>query len=263
MTGTGDGKLTIGGTAVIYDGVRGVAYCGDPIAPGALWASWNLDPWLMLAMAIGAGALMVVGGDRVRRHWLALCVATLAVAFISPLCALSSSLFAARTVHHVLLVAVAAPALALALPQARTRGTAGLALGVSTAILWGWHLPAAYTAALDHPAIYWAMQTSLLGGATWFWHALLSRRASPATALVAVAAAVGQMGLLGAILTFAPRALYPHHLVAPYQWGLTPLADQQLAGLIMWVPAMLPYFAIGAMIARKAFATPAQRGAAT
>ncbi|WP_448502672.1 cytochrome c oxidase assembly protein [Sphingomonas sp.] len=237
---------------------RGVAYCGDPVAPGALWASWNVDPWLIAALAGSAIGVAMTGGDAVRRHWLGLALAVLTVAFVSPLCALSSSLFAARTVHHVLIVAVAAPALAAALPRRAQGGMAGVALGLSTAILWGWHLPAAYTAALDHPAVYWAMQVSLLASATWFWHALFARGASPATALVAVAAAVGQMGLLGAILTFAPRPLYAHHLIAPYEWGLTPLQDQQLAGLIMWAPAMIPYFAIGVAIARRAFARSGQ-----
>ena len=61
------------------------------------------------------------------------------------------------------------------------------------------------------------------------------------------------MGLLGALLTFAPQALYAAHAVAPLSWGLTPLGDQQLGGLIMWVPAMLPYLVIIDHLARRSW----------
>jgi len=57
------------------------------------------------------------------------------------------------------------------------------------------------------------------------------------------------MGLLGALLVFAPRPLYWVHFESTAAWGLTPLADQQLAGLLMWVPAMLPYLAVGLQLA--------------
>ena len=57
------------------------------------------------------------------------------------------------------------------------------------------------------------------------------------------------MGLLGALIVFAPRPLYPVHLASTTAWGLTPLADQQLAGLLMWVPAMLPYVGVGLWLA--------------
>ena len=70
-----------------------------------------------------------------------------------------------------------------------------------------------------------------------------------------------QMGLLGAILTLAPAQLYAAHALAPLGWGLSPLADQQLGGLIMWVPAMLPYLAVIALTARRGWRM-AERAAA-
>lgn len=185
----------------------------------------------------------------------------LAIAFISPLCALSSALFSARVVHHVLLVAVAAPLLALALPPARERGLA-VPFAVSTITLWAWHVPAFYTAALQDIGLYWLMQLTLLGTALWFWRAILAARGQMPAAMVTIAAAIGQMGLLGALLTFAPRALYPHHFTAPVAYGLSPLQDQQLAGLIMWVPAMLPYGLVAGWIARRAWRSDWSRGAA-
>ncbi|SHI42464.1 cytochrome c oxidase assembly protein [Wenxinia saemankumensis] len=224
-------------------------YCGAAPVPGELLWSWNFDPALLVALA--ALTLATRGS---RAIW---AVPVLFLAFVSPLCALSSALFAARTVHHVLLVAVAAPLLATRWP-ARAGTGAALPFLVSTALLWGWHVPAAYDLALSDTAVYWAMQLSLLGSATWFWRAVLSARAAPDAVLWSLAGLM-QMGFLGALLTFAPAALYAAHALAPYQWGLTPLGDQQLGGLIMWVPAALPYLAMIALAARRGWqgATPA------
>jgi putative membrane protein len=60
---------------------------------------------------------------------------------------------------------------------------------------------------------------------------------------------IGQMGLLGALIVFAAAPLYPVHFASSLAWGFAPLADQQLAGLLMWVPAMLPYLGVGLWIA--------------
>ncbi|MET1756090.1 cytochrome c oxidase assembly protein [Novosphingobium sp. RD2P27] len=176
----------------------------------------------------------------------------LILAFVSPLCALSSALFSARAVHHVLLVAIAAPLLARAFPAERESGLA-LPFAVSALTLWLWHAPPLYTAALNDNAIYWLMQVSLLGTAWWFWRSVFAAQDVLPAALLTVAAAIGQMGLLGALLTFAPDPLYAHHLTAPLAFGLTPLQDQQLAGLIMWVPAMAPYLLIAIWMARRAW----------
>ncbi|GGL78480.1 cytochrome c oxidase assembly protein [Wenxinia marina] len=218
-------------------------YCGPAPVPADLLLSWNLDPVLLAALAGAAFALR-----RTRAVW---GVAVLFVAFVSPLCALSSALFAARTVHHVLLVAVAAPLLAAGWPTRRAPGVA-LPFLVSTATLWAWHLPEAYDLALGDMAVYWAMQLSLLGTATLFWRAVLASRAAP-DALLWSLAGLMQMGFLGALLTFAPSPLYAAHAAAPLDWGLTPLADQQLGGLIMWVPAALPYLAMIALAARRSW----------
>lgn len=230
-----------------------VAYCGSPPLPTEWLFRWNLDPWLLAALSLGTVVLWRQAG-RERQPLVAGAVLILLLVFVSPLCALSSALFAARIVHHVLLVACAAPLLALAVPPHREQGAA-LPLAVSTITLWLWHVPAFYTAALQHVGLYWFMQLTLLATAVWFWRAVVSASAELPTALVTVAAAIGQMGMLGALLTFAPQPLYPHHLVAPLSFGIDPLQDQQLAGLIMWVPAMLPYGVVAAWISRKAWSS--------
>lgn len=218
-------------------------YCGPPPQPGELWASWNFDPLLIAALVLLAVFL------RRERAGLA-AVGVLAFAFVSPLCALSSALFSARVAHHVLLVAVAAPLLAAALPK--SKGIHGApAFAISTAILWIWHIPPAYDLALNHVGVYWIMQISLLASATWFWQEVLTVERSPVEALALIVAGFAQMGMLGAIITFAPNPLYAAHLVAPYEWGLSPLSDQQLGGLLMWVPAGLPYAVAAAFIGRR------------
>lgn len=219
-------------------------YCGPAPDPAELLLRWNLDPMVLAVLAL----LLVARGGRD-----AAAVAVLAVAFVSPLCALSSALFSARVVHHVLLVAVAAPLLALAWP-ARRSGPAALSLVVSTATLWAWHAPAAYDLALAHVGVYWAMQISLLASATWFWREVLAPDRSPVEALTLVVAGFAQMGMLGALLTFAPAPLYAAHALAPFDWGMSPLADQQLGGLLMWVPAGVPYAVAGGLVARRAWA---------
>jgi putative membrane protein len=217
-------------------------YCGPPPLPEDIWASWNFDPLLW-------GALLILAAVMRRSASGLFGVAVLFVAFVSPLCALSSALFSARVVHHVLLVAVAAPLLAAALP--RRAGGRALPFALASVVLWGWHYPAAYDLALSHVAVYWLMQLSLLGSALWFWRAVLAAGDTPVEPIVYVVASFALMGMLGAVLTFAPSALYTAHAVAPLDWGLTPLRDQQLGGLIMWVPAGLPYAAMAVVLARR------------
>ena len=210
-------------------------YCGPGATPADLAARWNLDPILLVVLAAAA-----ILSARRRSGAGLTAVGVLAVIFVSPLCALSSALFSARTVHHVLLVALAAPLAAWAMPEGRRIGLAAPTL-TGMAIFWAWHAPAAYALALSNDAAYWAMQLSLLASSVWFWIAV--RRASAPSAVGALLAATVLMGLLGALLTFGGRAVYEPHFVTALAWGLTPLQDQQAAGLIMWVPAAGVYLA--------------------
>ena len=210
-------------------------YCGA--APDLGEWRWNLDPILLLVLAAATG-LIVLRLHGPRRLFGLAAMAVLAVGFVSPLCALSSALFSVRTVHHVLLVAVAAPLLAWALPE-RRQGSILLATAVQALIFWVWHAPDAYSSALSNDLVYWVMQISLLVSATWFWGE--ARAASAPAAVVALLAAMLAMGLLGAILTFAGQSVYAPHAYTTLAWGFTPLEDQQAAGLIMWAPAAALY----------------------
>ncbi|WP_333829282.1 cytochrome c oxidase assembly protein [Pararhodobacter sp.] len=240
-------------------------YCGPAPGPATLLTSWNLDPLLLAALVLAAitGAVVLRKAAAPKRsRAFGLAMAALVLAFVSPLCALTVALFSARAVHHLVLIGFAAPALALAFPLRRVPLNAAWA-AVSVALL-GWHIPALYTAAWDSAALYWLMQAALLLPAWAFWSVVFTRSQSPLAPFVhagLIAGLAGQMGFLGAILTFAPRALYAEHLTGTEAFGLTLLADQQLAGLIMWVPGMLP-FALVAALALQAGWRRQQEGAA-
>ena len=219
-------------------------YCGPGPAPGEWLSRWNLDPVLLAALAVALGLVLwrTSGRERVLG---AAAILVLAVIFVSPLCALSSALFAARTVHHVLLVAVAAPLFAWAAPRMKV-GPLALATAAQAAVFWAWHAPAAYDWALSNDGAYWLMQVSLLGSAVWFWAAI--RRASAPAAVAALLIAMVAMGLLGALLTFTGQPVYAPHFLTTAAWGLSPLGDQQAAGLIMWAPAAAVYLAAALLV---------------
>lgn len=233
------------------------SYCGPPPSPESWAGQWNGDPVLIAVLIALAGAVAWrSSGQRRQAGWLA--VGVLAVAFVSPLCGLTTALFAARAVHHVLLLTVAAPLLAIAMPGPRV--AMPVALVGSTAMLWAWHWPPAYDAALGDVAIYWAMQIGLIGGGWLFWSAI--RRASAAEAVAGILGGAVQMGFLGALLTFSARPLYAAHAASTVPFGIGPLADQHYAGLIMWVPGMLPYAVAAAWLGRRRWMDMARGGAA-
>lgn len=210
--------------------------------PADLLERWNFNPVVMAGLAalflagraVGARTLPLAGG-----------VAILVMLFNSPFCALTSSLFAMRVTHHVVLTSLAAPLLAAAQPRAGGN-VAGWTL-THAAMFWAWHVPSLYALALRSDAVYWLMQATLLGSALGFWRAV--RAVPPPAAVVALLATMVQMGLLGALLTFSAAPLYVWHWTTTQAWGLTPLADQQLAGLIMWAAGGAIYIAAALRLA--------------
>jgi putative membrane protein len=102
------------------------------------------------------------------------------------------------------------------------------------------------------------MHTSVVISALWLWLALINGPA--ASAIVAATASMMQMSLLGALLTFAPHPLYAWHLSTTNAYGLSPLEDQQLGGILMWVPGAVPFVAVALMLAAR-FLSPTMRPA--
>ncbi len=113
------------------------------------------------------------------------------------------------------------------------------------AALWFWHFPGPYQAALNSERIHALEHTSFLVTAILLWWVILQptghRRLSHAAAIPYLVATMAQSGALGALLMLSPFPWYPAHAQGTQLWGSTLLADQQRAGLIMWIPAALAY----------------------
>jgi putative membrane protein len=194
-------------------------------------------------------------------------LAVVAVALVSPVHHAGDQLLSAHMLQHLLLVMVGAPLLALGAPQlpfrlavpsgwrtalglyARLPGVraAGRALShpasawiVGVATLWAWHLPALYDAALRDQSVHTLEHLSFLASAVLFWWVVLSpgrRRTSPGTDVLFVFTAGMANGALGALFTFGTSPIYPRYVPRAAVLGVSALADQQLAGLVMWIPA--------------------------
>jgi putative membrane protein len=243
-----------------------VPYCGIPPIPGHL--TWNLDP-VLIAILVAAPILYAVGAqrqspDRQRRFCFYIGWAILAAALVSPLCNLSVALFSARVAQHMLLTLVAAPLIVLGqpgrmlLPMLPKRaslhlpqvcGALSIAATAGFAVaLWTWHLPGSYDATLRSDVVYWSMHVTTLGTALLLWHALFDRFGGLLSALLIGFGTTVQMSLLSALLTSAPRPLFVSHFGTTWPWGLSPLEDQQLGGVIMWTVGGTLFTAIGVLV---------------
>jgi cytochrome c oxidase assembly factor CtaG len=114
------------------------------------------------------------------------------------------------------------------------------------AAIWIWHAPPLYDLVLTDNGVHWLQHVSFFGTALIFWWSLLrgparERGYGPAVAYLFLTAL--HSGILGALLAFSRRLWYPAQTVFAGDFGLTPIEDQQLAGLIMWAPGGLVYAA--------------------
>ena len=246
---------------------RWVPYCGEAPGPEIWLSRWNLDPVLGAVLLLLASALWraAPGHGFTPRRLLSLrCAWALAVVlYVSPLCALSSAFFTVRVIHHIALVLVMAPLLAFGLEPGLRRLPTSLwgATAVAAVTFWAWHAPAPYAAALSSDGIYALMQFTLLASAVAFWIAV--RRSGAAAAMGAILATTVSMGLLGALITFAGRPLYAPHFASTLRWGVSPLEDQQLAGITMWAPGSIAYLAAAMWIGWRWMDAERQRGLRT
>ena len=173
-------------------------------------------------------------------------VSAIAVALLSPLESMAHDLFSAHMGQHLILIYVAAPLLVIGLPRLRIPRVATGAVVVwvlHVGALWLWHLPGLYSAALRNNPLHGLEHLSFLVTAMLFWSVLIhpdrTRRLDHPAALMLVFLTAVASGALGALLTFATTPLYEVH--AGTTGSLTQLEDQQLAGLLMWIPTGVVY----------------------
>lgn len=264
--------------------IPALAHAGRPPAPHDAWAAWNLDPALVLGVVVAVWAYRRGRSGRRRDDadtWRARCfagaLAAIGAALISPLDAISGALASAHMVQHVLLVLVAAPLLAMSAPsgtllrgsppgarrvaarwQRRLRLTRGhlsvlrhpaAVWLLHVATIWFWHAGVPYDAALEHHALHVVEHATFLATAVLFWRVVVGARRADRVpnglGVLLVFAMAMQSVFLSALLTFARAPWYSGYAATTAPWDLAPLADQQLAGVIMWIPAGLVYLAAG------------------
>jgi putative membrane protein len=246
-------------------------------APAADRSLWDLAIAVGLLGAASAYALGTVrlwrragSGHGVRPFQAAAYAAgllSLWIALLSPLDRLADVLFSAHMGQHEVLMLVAPPlivlgrplyALAWALPEAARRRATLVVQGpgfqhawhglthplvvllLHGATLWLWHVPRFFEEALGHEGVHAVQHASFFVTAALFWWALVHGRygrVGYGAAVFFVFATAMHSGLLGAMITFAQRQWYPTHALRTGAAGVDPLQDQQLAGLIMWIPA--------------------------
>ncbi len=269
------------------------------VAPGAMW---TFDYPVVIPLILSA-AFYAVGIAQLWRRagrgrglgvrqlgafiagWL-----SLVVALVSPLDALGGRFFAAHMVQHEMLMLVAAPLFVISRPLAAwtwglphtwrravgratrqapfasawTLLTAPLSAWVLHAlVLWVWHAPALFNAALVDETTHTWQHLSFLAAALVFWWTILGRdpRRTHGGALLSLLTTMIHTGLLGALLTFAPSVWYAPYLRYAQATGMDALSDQQLGGLIMWVPAGAVYLLVALFLVWhriKAANTPLQ-----
>jgi putative membrane protein len=237
--------------------------------------SWTFDPWIVGPLLILAG-LYAVGSlvlwqrtaiGRAVRAWQAAAFfggwLTLAGALVSPLHWLGEHLFTFHMIEHEILMAISAPLLVVARPigtllWSLPRGmriAAGrflkrpainltwnwLSTGHNATLIhgvaiWAWHAPILFDVAVINVSVHRLQHVSFLVTAMVFWWSVL-RRSNTGLAAWHLFVTMLHTSALGALVALAPRVLYETQTATAIAWGLTPLEDQQLAGIIMWVPA--------------------------
>jgi putative membrane protein len=255
------------------------AHAGEPLAPHDLPLAWETSPAilapLLLLTAFAARGLRRASrgrGHRRRSSCFVAAILALVVALVSPLHAAGGALFSAHMVQHGVLTMVAAPLLVAAdawrmlrrsLPRAPRRAlgavlaqqrvhaalrmltapTAAFLLHAAALLLW--HLPPLYDAGVADDRLHALEHASFFVTALLFWHPVLAPRKrvrlSLAVGALYLFAATLASGALGAALALSGSVWYDAHLATTGPFGLSPLDDQRLAGLIMWVPAGLIY----------------------
>lgn len=240
-----------------------------------LSVTWSWDPSVWVGCAALIGVYLAAVRSYIDNKRAILFIAGVLImwfALESPLDELGDTyLFSAHMAQHLLLILAVPPLLLMGLPrrlavrildwppadrieQILSRPLLAWLLGIGT--VWIWHIPVLYNATLHDEYIHILEHTDFLVTSTILWWPVLSpvmeRRLSPLSTIAYLFAAMAASSVLGIILTFTPPGLYDYlHpvdtlgalLLIRQGWGLTPEVDQQIGGLLMWVPSGLVFLA--------------------
>jgi putative membrane protein len=238
---------------------------------------WAWDPSILIGLAVlTVGYALFVGPLGRRYNWGApISVGRQAafylgnlivfVALVSPLDALADEyLFSAHMVQHMLLMFAAPPLWLIGTPgwlvahlvpgesaqralHAMTRPAAAFVIFNLT--MWLWHWPQLYDLALEHEGLHIIEHLLFMATAVIGWWPVLGPEDHGVSCALYLIPSMFACTALAALITLSPRVLYTFYGTAPQEWGLTPLSDQQIGGLIMWLPGDMIYmvFFIGAI----------------
>jgi cytochrome c oxidase assembly factor CtaG len=192
---------------------------------------------------------------------------SLALALVSPLHWLGEHLLTFHMIEHEIVMAISAPLLVISRPAGpilwsmprpirvaigrflrrpaititwRRLSSGGNATLLHGLAIWAWHVPMLFDAAVGNVAVHRLQHLSFLLTALLFWWSVF-RSSESGVAAWHLFVTMLHTSVLGALMALAPRVLYTAQTATALDWGLTPLEDQQLAGLIMWVPAGTVY----------------------
>jgi cytochrome c oxidase assembly factor CtaG len=252
---------------------------------------WTFDPWIVVPLLVALGLFALGwrrldarsnrGVDRLARRlrlfgmgWL-----ILAAALVSPLHEAGERSFAAHMFEHELIMLAAAPLLVLseplvimlwAFPAGGRRGIGAITTArpihavwrylsaplaatlIQAAALWLWHAPALFDLALRSDGWHAAQHLSFLVSALFFWSAMLSRRTPIVVAALCLIVTSIVSGALGALMAFAISPWYSGYAQLGLSlYGLTPAEDQEVAGLLMWVPGGLVHAGAALLVMRR------------
>jgi putative membrane protein len=245
---------------------------------------WSFEPGVVIPMVLAAVGYGMGLRHLPPRFWrTGLCFLSgwlvLALALISPLHQLGSLLFVAHMIQHELLMIGAAPLLVLGRPglvllrvlpprlarkvthacetahlTAMWRGLThpAVAWAVHAFALWAWHIPSWFEATLAHEWIHAAQHASFFGTGLWFWYSVFRgphRAADYGWSIMNLFVTALHTSVLGALITFAPQPWYGSYAATARPWGLSALEDQQLGGLVMWIPGGIMYTSVALALA--------------
>ncbi len=240
------------------------------------WLAWDWEPSVVAGIGIlVCGYLLLTGPFRSRFTtsqparpaqvaWFISGALVLFLALVSPLDFLGDHyLFSAHMAQHVLIALVAPPLLLLGTPQwllrpllcfppvrfaAVTLTRPLVAFALFNGVFLAWHLPSLYQAALQDETIHIFEHLLFIATGILNWWPVLSPlpelpRLSPPAKILYIFLEETPTAILSALLVFASVSFYTAYAAAPRVFDLSPLADQQIAGFIMWVPGQLIYLA--------------------
>jgi putative membrane protein len=220
------------------------------------------------------------GVSRTEAVSFALGLLVMTIALLSPLHDASEQIFSAHMIQHELLMVVAAPLLVIgkpavvmlwSVPLAARQAVGRMSQGkiakriwqfvsrpfdawlIHAIAIWCWHIPSLFQSTLHSELLHALQHLSFVVTALLFWYAIIHPRprAALGMSILYLFTTAVHTAVLGALMTFSRSPWYPDYAASAVRWGISPEQDQQLAGLIMWIPASVVYLVAALLIMRR------------